>query len=176
MAKVLTVNEMIYKTLTTKETKVPKYKAVLEALGFELVKDHGWSHYDYWGIKMKEDNRILVISQGYDKIKRLYKTAQAVKSKDITKVDFVNLINIDRNATRWYNRRLPDTNIQQYKRAKETYETDLSICEDHKKRIKKAEDELEAEKKRLSDWEKYTERDKVILDGVVARIKRKGTI
>ena len=173
MAKVLTVNEMIYKTLTTKETKVPKYKAVLEALGYELVKDHGWSHYDYWAIKLKEDNRILVISQGYDKKKRLYKTAQPVSSKDITKVDFVNLINTDRSATRWYNRQMPDTNIQKYKRAKTDYEIALSLCKDSKKKVNEVEAKLEAEKKSLRYWEDSIVSRKATLDEIIAAIKRK---
>lgn len=173
MPKILTVNEMIYKTLTTKETKVPKYKEVLEALGFELVKDHGWSHYDYWAIKLKEDNRILVISQGYDKQKRLYKTASAVKSKDIKKVDFANLINIDRSATRWYNRRIPDTNIQKYKSAKRDYEIALSIREDSKKKVNEVEAKLEAEKKSLKYWEDSVVNRKETLDEIVAAIKRK---
>ena len=173
MPKVLTVNEMIYKTLTTKETKVPKYKAVLEALGYELVKDHGWSHYDYWAIQLKEDNRILVISQGYDKQKRLYKTAQAVNSKDIKKVDFVNLININRSATRWYNRRMPDTNIQKYKSAKEDYRIYSSIYEDKKEKVKALEEQLEKAKEEVINWGKSAEDRKANLDAVVAAIKRK---
>ena len=70
----MTVNEMIYKTLTTKITKEPKYREVLEALGYELDKDHDWSYYDYWGIKMAEDNRVLVISQNRNKERALFKT------------------------------------------------------------------------------------------------------
>lgn len=172
MKKVLTVNEMIYKTLTTKETKVPKYKAILEALGYELVKDHGWSTYDYWAIKLKEDNRILVISTGYDKKKRLYKTASAIKTKDITKVDFVNLIKINRSETRAWKLRRPDNKIQKYKQAKLDLHTDLSICEDYKKEIQKAEDEIAKKKELLKDWEKRAACDKAALDDIVAVIKK----
>jgi hypothetical protein len=171
MPKVLTVNEMIYKTLTTKETKVPKYKAVLEALGYELVRDHGWSHYDYWAIQLKEDNRILVISTGYDNKKRLYKTAQAVNSKDIKKVDFVNLININRSATRWYNRRT-ETNIQKYKSAKEDYRLYSSIYEDKKEKVKALEKQLEKAKEEVISWGKSTEHMKEKLDETVAVIKK----
>ena len=173
MPKILTVNEMIYKTLTTKETKVPKYKEVLEALGFELVKGHGWSHYDYWAIQLKEDNRILVISQGYDKQKRLYKTAQAVNSKNIKKVDFANLINIDRSATRWYNRQMPTTNIQKYKSAKEDYRIYSSIYEDKKEKVKALEEQLEKAKKEVVSWGESAEHMKEKLDETVAAIKRK---
>ena len=171
MATSLTVNEMIYKTLTTKETKVPKYKEVLEALGYELVKDHGWSHYDYWAIQLKEDNRILVISQGYDKKKRLYKTAQAVKSNDITKVDFANMINIDRSANRWYNNRT-ETNIQRYKNAKQDYKLYLSICEDQKNKVKTLEEQLDKARKDVVSWEKSAEDRKANLDEVIAVIKK----
>lgn len=171
MPKVLTVNEMIYKTLTTKETKVPKYKAILEALGYELVKDHGWSHYDYWAIRIKEDNRILVISQGYDKQKRLYKTAHFVKTNDISKVDFVNLINTDRSANRWYNRR-SETNIQKYKSAKQDYKLYLSICEDQRNKVKDLEEQLAKAREDVIRWEKSTEDRKANLDKAIAVIKK----
>jgi len=173
MPKILSINEMIYKTLTTKETKTPKYKEVLEALGFELVKGHGWSEYDYWAIKLKEDDRILVISKGRDKQKRLYKTAQPVKTKDIARVNFANLIKTDRSATRVWNRREPETKIQKYKHARLDYETDMSICEDYKRRVRKAEEELEKEKEYLVSWEKRAAQAKERLDEIVVEIKRK---
>jgi uncharacterized protein YegP (UPF0339 family) len=171
MPKVLTVNEMIYKTLTTKETKVPKYKSVLEALGYELVKDHGWSHYDYWAIKIKEDNRILVISQGYDHKRHIYKTANLIKTNDIAKVDFVNLINTDRSANRWYNRRT-ETNIQRYKSAKQDYKIYLSICEDQRNKVKSLEEQLAKAREDVIRWEKYAENRKTNLDEAIATIKK----
>ena len=171
MPKVLTVNEMIYKTLTTKETKVPKYKAVLEALGYELVKDHGWSHYDYWAIKIKEDNRILVISQGYDHKRHIYKTANLIKTNDIAKVDFANLINTDRSANRWYNRRA-ETNIQRYKSAKQDYKLYLSICEDQRNKVKSLEEQLDKAREDVIRWEKSAEDRKAYLDEAIAVIKK----
>lgn len=173
MSKPLTVNEMIYKTLTTKITKVPKYKDVLEALGYILDKDHDWSVYDYWGIKMAESNHTLLISKGYDNQRRLYKTATHVETKDISKVDFVNLIKTDRSATRWYNRRMPETKIQQYKGLKKSYRSDLSICESYKQKIIKVEEQLEEEKERLKHWEEIAAKDKNKLDELVATIKRR---
>lgn len=166
MPKVLTVNEMIYRTLTTKETKTPKYKEVLESLGFELVKDHGWSHYDYWAIRMYENDRLLVISQGKDHKRHLYKTANFVNTNDIAKVDFVNLIKTDRSATRWYNRLPKETSVQKYKQAKMSYQTNLSIYEDYKKQLEKV-------KENVQYWEQLTAVYKKEMDEIVAAIKRK---
>ena len=171
MPKKLTINEMIYNTITTKITKEPKYKEVLEALGYELVKDHGWSHYDYWGIKMAEDDRVLVISKGCDNKRHLYKTAKNVETKDITKVDFENLIKTNRSATRWWNMRPAETKIQTYKRIKSDIYTSLSICNDYKKRIAEMEEKLANEKRHLEHWETQIVRNKTQLDEIIAEIK-----
>lgn len=168
----MTVNEMIYKTLNTKENKTPKYKEVLEALGYELVSKYDWSYYDYWGIKMKEDNRILNISQGYDKKKRLYKTHTPIKTKDIKKVDFVNLLKTDRSATRWYNLRPKETKIEAYRRIKSDIRTTTSICKDYKKRIAEMEEKLAKEKEYLEHWETQIVRNKTELDEIIAKIKK----
>ncbi len=168
----MTINEMIYKTLNTKETKTPKYKEALEALGYELVSHYDWSVYDYWGIKIKEDDRILNISQGYDKKKRLYKTHSPVKTKDIKKVDFVNLIRTDRSATRWYNIRPVETKIEEYKRIKSDITTSVSICNDYKKSIAEMEEKLIKEKEHLEYWEAQIVRDKAKLDKITAKIRK----
>ncbi len=89
--KQVTINEMIYNTLRTKNTKVPKYYDVLTALGYELVNDGEWSVQNYWEIKTKVGDR-LCISKGYDDRTHLYFTATCVHCYDIKKVDFVNLI------------------------------------------------------------------------------------
>ena len=168
----MTVNEMIYKTLNTKENKTPKYKEVLEALGYELVTNYNWSYYDYWGIKMKEDNRILNISQGYDKKKRLYKTHTPVKSKDIKKVDFVNMLNTDRSATRWYNLRTKETKIEAYRRIKSDIRTNTSICEDYKRVIEITKEKLCKDQESLKYWEDKVARSKEELDKITAGIKK----
>lgn len=63
----ITVNDMIRNTLLTKLTKEPKYKLVLEAMGYELV-DEGWSEYNNWQIRLKgttpEQVGVLCISKG----------------------------------------------------------------------------------------------------------------
>lgn len=170
MAKKLTVNEMIYNTLTTKITKEPKYKEILEALGYELIKDHDWSVYDYWGIRMVEGNRVLLISKGRDNKRHLYKTFSFVNTKDITKVDFENLIKTDRSETRPKLFR-PDTRIELYKRAKDDYKTHLSICEGAKNDIAVKEEMLEKAKKSFDEWEKRAAASKEKLDKIIAEIR-----
>lgn len=97
----VTVNEMLYKTLHTKITKEPKYKEVLEALGYELSKDHDWSSYDYWGI-MAADGTVVVISKTREGKKALFKTAHLIRTNNITKVDLSNLIKTKREPVRGY--------------------------------------------------------------------------
>lgn len=97
----LTVNEMLYQTLHTKITKEPKYKEVLEALGYKLSKDHSWSSYDYWGI-VAEDGTVVVISKTREGKKALFKTAHLIHTNNITKVDLSNLIKTKREPVRGY--------------------------------------------------------------------------
>ena len=168
----MTINEMIYKTLTTKITKEPKYKDALEALGYELVKDHDWSEYDYWGIRIEEDNKILLISKGKDNKRHLYKTASYVKTKDITKVDFANLIRTNRSETRWYNNRDKPSRTYRYKMAKSDYRTLLSICDDYRKGIQITEEKLCNDKKRLEYWKEQAEKSKKLIDEIASEIKK----
>jgi hypothetical protein len=161
MAKKLTVNEMIYKTLTTKVSKIPKYKDELEALGYKLNSTHAWSTYDYWGIETGIPGRILLISSGYDKKKRLYKTAKHIKTKDITKVDFENLIKTNRES---FNQ-VHASRITQYKQTKMCYKTGLAILEDKKKEYEQARLSLEY-------WEKSVQKDKQTLDEIVTSYKK----
>lgn len=167
----MTVNEMIYKTLTTKITKEPKYKEPLEALGYELVKDHDWSTYDYWGIKMAEGNRVLLISKGRDNKRHLYKTFSAVRTKDITKVNFESLIKTDRSETR-PKLFMPDTKIELYKRAKADYKTHLNICDSVKREILVKEEAFKKAKESLKHWEDRTIESKAKLDEIIAEIRR----
>jgi len=67
----MTTNEMIYKTISTKLTKTPKYKDVLEDMGFR-VYDSGDSVCGCWTVGLPETNRIVLFSKGYDNKKRLY--------------------------------------------------------------------------------------------------------
>ena len=87
----ITVNDMIYNTLTTKGSKEPKYRNVLEAFGYTLTNQHDWSDYDYWGIQCA-DGSVLVISKTYGNERGLFKTARLISTKNIKKVNFVGLI------------------------------------------------------------------------------------
>ena len=87
----ITVNDMIYDTLTTKGCKEPKYRNVLEAFGYTLMNQHDWSDYDYWGIQCA-DERVLVISKTYGNKRGLFKSAHLIHTKNIKKVNFVGLI------------------------------------------------------------------------------------
>lgn len=172
MPKKLTVNEMIYNTLTTKITKEPKYKEILEALGYELIKDHEWSHYDCWGIRMAEEDRVLVISKGYDNKRHLYATTRIVNTKDIKKVDFENLIKTNRSATRWWNMQPPKTKIDEYKRVKDNVKIDLAFCKDYEKKVAEAEEVLIKVKGRLAYWEELVKKEKERLDKIIAEIRK----
>ena len=53
----LTINEMIYKTISTKLKKEPKYKEILEQLGY-TVFDSDYSDYDCWSVKNNETEKM----------------------------------------------------------------------------------------------------------------------
>lgn len=91
----MTTNQMIYKTLTTKVTKEPKYKSVLDDMGF-TVFESGLSHYNYWAIKCNETGRTLVISRDRGNKRGLFDPYSLIKhdgkNNDILKVDFVRYL------------------------------------------------------------------------------------
>lgn len=92
--KKLTVNEMILKTLTTKITKIPKYKEILENLGYELNNTHKWSSYNYWGINVPKSKLVLNISKCYGK-KYIFVSGMTVENFNKAKLfDFVNFLKV----------------------------------------------------------------------------------
>ena len=161
MKKKLTVNEMIYKTLTTKVDKIPKYKEELEALGFKLNDIHGWSTYDYWGIETDTPGVIVLISSGYDRKRRLYKTSREIKTKDMSKIDFENLIKVNRPRMETYEL----TRIQKYKMKRNEHRHLLQILERKKDAFEKAKSDFEY-------FEEYVKRNKERLDEFKASFKR----
>lgn len=89
--KNLTANEMIYRTLTTKLIKEPKYKKELEDLGLVIFDSH-WSSMDYWAVKNPVNDRYLVISKDLGNKTRLYK--EGISSfTDFAGIKHVNLLN-----------------------------------------------------------------------------------
>ena len=172
MTNKLTVNEMIYKTLTTKITKEPKYRNELEALGYELVSDHNWSTYDYWGIRTLENNSVLLISKSYGGKKMLYRTTHHIQTKDIQKVDFENLIKTDRSATRRWMLVEPVNKCAQYKLAVEYYKLHVKCYEDGLKEIAELEKELARVRDRAKYWESMVQKAKNKVNDIVAEIKK----
>lgn len=88
----MTTNEMIYKTISTKLTRTPIYKSVLEDLGYE-VYDSTWSSYNYWAVRNKKTGKTILFSNGYDNKRRLYDNATPIKANDYKKVDYVGYLN-----------------------------------------------------------------------------------
>ena len=88
------LNMKIAKTLATKLTKEPKYRADLEAAGFELY-DSDWSTYKNWAVK-GPNGKSVVLSKGYDNKPRIYNSAHSLATKDAINVfDFVNYLTMD---------------------------------------------------------------------------------
>lgn len=151
----MTVNEMIYATLTTKQDKIPKYKEALETMGYILSNTHISSYYDYWGIILSSDPKhhsVLVISKSYHTGKRkLFGNMGAIETHDIRKVDFVNLIKIHQKRERFENMRFKcswdgsSAKIKEYKQLMEEYKRQNSSVEFDEKALRKVE--MEAEKK-----------------------------
>lgn len=93
----LTINEMIYKTISTKLKKEPKYKEILEQLGY-TVFDSDYSDYDCWSVKNNETEKMVCFSKGYSTNKKmLFNWGSPIKTYDFKKVDFVNFLKCKRN-------------------------------------------------------------------------------
>lgn len=95
------INEMIYKTISTKLNRNPKYKEALEAAGF-TVYDSDWSGCECWTVRNDKTGRTVLFSRDYGKRKRLYgrlHPSQPIESGDYRKVDFASLLNCERNGS-----------------------------------------------------------------------------
>ena len=151
----MTVNEMIYVTLTTKQDKIPKYKEALEAMGYILNNTHDSSSYDYWGIVLSSDPKhrsILVISKSYYTGKRkLFGNMGPIETYDIKKVDFVNLIKIHQKRERFENMRFryswdgSNAKIKKYKQLVEEYKRQNSAVKYDEEKLKKLEEDTAKE-------------------------------
>lgn len=87
----MTTNEMIYKTITTKLTKEPKYKSILEDMGYK-VYNSDMSACGCWTVENPENGRCILFSKGYDSRRRLYGGYKPVETKDFKKVNFVGYL------------------------------------------------------------------------------------
>lgn len=94
----MTINEMIYKTLTTKMTKEPKYRKELEALGLEIVINDWSDCYNYWLVRNPATGRELVINKDYSNRKNIFNPYNSIieEGHDIKKINFFGYLNCDR--------------------------------------------------------------------------------
>lgn len=161
--KMLTVNEMILKTLTTKITKTPKYKEVLETMEYTLNNTHDWSCYDYWGIEIPGTDLILNISKDYRGKKRLFATAHPVSyCEDFKKFDFVNFLKVRGQREEYFmfeakqrlKNSIPET-FRNYKREMEYYKFALDRT---KNKIDSAQSALKMALKEQAELVKYKEK------------------
>ena len=151
MAK-LTINEMILKTISTKLNKEPKYKEILEAMGY-IVFDSEWSSYNNWSVGNKNNNRLVVLSKGYDNKKRLYGGGSPIKTNDFRKVDYVGYLNCNRIKyyTPYFNDKGVETKYSKLrysmKHTKQMIEVTDGIIENLQSRINDLTTRLEKEQK-----------------------------
>lgn len=165
----VTINEMIYNTITTKVEKVPKYKKELEALGYTLNNTHDWSAYKYWGIDTEKG--ILVISKDYGGHKRLYFTAFPVngaKKEKIKLVDFVNLINKPQK-----DKRVPKTAVTRYKNLKSELESREWLVNQYRKDIEEMKRKIEEKQKTMALYEERAKETQQKIQEIFEE-KRKG--
>ena len=99
----MTTNEMIWKTLTTKTEKEPKYKSVLADMGIEIY-DSESSEQGFWAVRDVNTGRNLVISKDYDGKRRLYGNDGCwdVKTKSVKLVDYIGYLRCPRKYKTYY--------------------------------------------------------------------------
>ena len=151
----ITVNDMIYDTLTTKGCKEPKYRNVLEAFGYTLTNQHDWSDYDYWGIQCA-DGRVLVISKDRENKRALFKTASRVHTKDIKKVNFIGIIKTKRKPSPLapFAQVAQANLVTQYQDMKRTIKTCKWLVDYKEKEVEKLEFELNRTMETLISYKK----------------------
>lgn len=166
----VTINEMIYNTLTTKKTKEPKYKKVLETLGYSLNNTHDWSEYDYWGID--SPGGILLISKDYGGKKRLYLTATPINNAVKERIRLVDFENLLKTPPKDYTFKRKET-IRTFKSLKQSIKGDEWLIESYEKQIAEMEEKLRMKKESIerikADMEESRKKIQEILDE-----KRKG--
>lgn len=161
----MTTNEMIMATIKTKLTKQPKYKSILEDLGY-IVYDSTWSYYNNWSVKNPETGRTVLLSKGYDNKKRLYDLCSSIthKAKNINKVDLVGYLKkprIERTEESKYKKAMrellaekrhikwADDDIQTIQSKIEKLQKELQY---HEGRKEESEKKIEEIRKRIKSW------------------------
>ena len=133
----MTTNEMILKTISTKLTKEPIYKSILEDLGYE-VYDSKWSAYNNWAIKNKKTGNTVLFSKGYDNKKRLYDTSRPINARNFKEVDYVGLLKKEKRP------RFSNTNTSEYAILRDKIKESKWSIEYYKK-------DIEGKRKRLDE-------------------------
>ena len=147
----MTTNEMIYKTISTKLNKEPIYKSVLEDLGYKVYGSE-WSSYNNWAVKNPKTNKMVVISKGYDNKKGLFDGPNCIRTNDIKKVNYVDLLNKDRSVkSSWSedNYGYLKATIKEAKRMVRWYER---ANDEKQKQIDAIKDDIERNTKYLNEY------------------------
>ena len=99
----MTTNEMIWKTLTTKMEREPKYRSVLTDMGIEIY-DSECSEQGFWAVRDIATGRNLVISKDYDGKRRLYGNdgCWGVDTKNVRLVDYIGYLRCPRKYKSYY--------------------------------------------------------------------------
>lgn len=99
----MTTNEMIWKTLTTKMEKEPKYRSVLADMGIEIY-DSECSEQGFWAVRDIATGRNLVVSRGDDGKRRLYGNDGCwdVDTKNVRLVDYIGYLRCPRKYKTWH--------------------------------------------------------------------------
>ena len=139
----MTTNEMILKTISTKTTKEPKYKSILEDMGYVIcISD--WGECGCWCVENPVTDRLVVFSKGYDKKKRLYGGYKPIKEKDYKKIDFVGYLKCTRTygdkKTNKYNEQKAQKKIEEaiknFEYLQSRYDENVSKLEECRKKVK----------------------------------------
>lgn len=139
----MTTNEMIYKTIMTKLEKEPKYRSVLEDMGYE-VYDSGKSAYGNWAVKNLGTERSVLVSRDYFGKRGLFNGYIPIKKGDPRKVDFVGYLRKEKTKNKVASRH------REYRHLSD-------VIEDSKKLISTYEDCLNRCHENLDSWIKHYE-------------------
>lgn len=158
----MTTNEMIYKTITTKLTKEPTYKTILEDMGYE-VYDSTWSEYNNWAIKNPKTGRTVLFSKGYDNKRRLYDIARPINANNFKLVDYVGLLNKKPYVS-------PCDNRSEYNKLKDTIGSQKFYIKCWERDIRDIQKKIDALIKDVEKYKGYITRDQKILDDARQRV------
>ena len=166
----LTTNQMILKTISTKANKEPKYKAILEDMGLKVYKSN-WSVYNNWAVGCPATGKSVCLSKGRDNKKRLYDGYSPIHHvRDFEKVDLLSFL---KSPYRPYYKKGIQSEYRELRysiqNAKRSIKDEEESISDLQKKIDTLNDEMESKKEYLhkakEDLRKARER--------VAGLKRK---